>query len=71
MHEVDAPLQTVWSEGLFTEGVELTTTALFDEAVQPLASVTVTEYVPDAAGCTFDIFGLEIADVKPFGPVHA
>lgn len=71
MPEVDAPLQIVWSEGLFASGIGLTVTTVFDEVVQLLASITVTEYVPDAAGSAFKIVGLEIADVKPFGPVQA
>ena len=37
--------------------------------VHPL-TVTVTEYVPDAATVTFEIVGFCKGDEKPFGPVQ-
>ena len=34
-------------------------------------TVMVTLYVPDATGVAFVIVGVRMADVNPFGPVHA
>ncbi len=48
------------------------TSAVVDPAadVQPLASVTVTVYVPPAADVAFGIDGFWSVDVNPFGPVQ-
>src|SRR3954453_16800143 len=52
-------------------GVALTTTLVVAAAeVQPL-TVTVTEYVPASAVVALARVGFWLAEVKPFGPVHA
>ena len=52
-------------------GRGFTVTLTVDVLVQPLLPVTVTVYVPLAAVVAAVMVGLRIAEVKPFGPVHA
>jgi hypothetical protein len=61
------PTQTVLpvADGV---GLVFTTTAAVVLAVQPLAFVTVTEYVPDIAVVELAMLGFCEVDVKVFGP---
>ena len=53
------------------DGVRSTTTATVLCALVQPPTVTVSEYVPVAAGVTFVMDGSSNADEKLFGPVHA
>ena len=56
--DVVLPEQKVCEVGVeVANGVGWTVTGVLDEARQPLASVTVTVYVPEAAGSAFAILG--------------
>jgi hypothetical protein len=57
------PIDTTKSGFMMTDVVAV--------AVQLLAPVTVTVYMPFSASVTFEIVGFCIAELNPFGPIHA
>lgn len=52
-------------------GIGLTVTAVVPAVLVHPLTVTVTEYVPDAATVVAAIEGFCVAEEKVFGPVHA
>ena len=53
-----------------TDGVVFTTTVAVAVPVQPLASVTVTVYVPLIAKVAFALVGFWLVEVNPDGPLQ-
>ena len=65
-----SPLQIVKLFPALATGSGLTMTLTVPVAVHPLALVTVTVYVPDAAGVALGMEGFCKALEKEFGPDH-
>ena len=67
--EVVVQVNTLSAPAL-TVGSGLTVIVVVALILQPLASVTVTVYIPDAFIAAFKILVSCLAEINPFGPVH-